>query len=70
MDGVDEDSGEVGPRLESASKIFEESLSGTTPQEAFEEITPNTSSDKHCVETKVVENPGNSPPVHDLERLM
>ncbi|XP_040596779.1 STAM-binding protein-like [Mesocricetus auratus] len=70
VDGAEKDSGEVGSSLASASKSAEESLAESTPQEAYEEVTHNTSSDKQGGETNMMESPGNSPQVHDLERLM
>lgn len=70
VDGFDKvRNGEMGPSMASASKSVE-SLAGSTPPEALKEVTPNTSSDKHGGETKIVESPGKSPQVQDLGRLI
>lgn len=70
MDGIGKDrSGETGPSLASTIKSAEESSAESTPQEAVEEITPKTSSDQHGVEPQMVESPGKSLQVHDMERL-
>lgn len=70
VDTAEKDSGEVCSSLASGSKSAEESLAESTPQEAYEEVTPNTSSDKQGGETKMVESLGKSPQDHFLERLM
>ncbi|XP_040591985.1 STAM-binding protein-like [Mesocricetus auratus] len=67
VDGIEKDIGAVGSTLASASKSAEETLALSTPQEAYEEVTTNTSLDKQGGETKMVESPGqNSKGLHTV----